>query len=176
MALAYPRVRVHGVDLDADAVAAARRHAEESGVVDRVTFAATDAAELDGGYDLVTIIEAVHDMTHPVEVLRTVRGLLTEGGTALVIDTRTEDRFTAPAPERERYEYGWSLVACLPDAMGEPGTAATGTVMRPATLRRYAAEAGFAEVRVLPIETEYWRFYQLVPAPPERVTSGHDET
>jgi hypothetical protein len=34
--------------------------------------------------------------------------------------------------------------------------------MRPATLRRYATEAGFAEVRELPIDTDYWRFYQLV--------------
>ncbi len=31
-----------------------------------------------------------------------------------------------------------------------------------AVLRRYAAEAGFANVRVLPIDTDYWRFYQLV--------------
>ena len=46
--------------------------------------------------------------------------------------------------------------------MGDPGTAATGAIMRPATLRRYATEAGFADVRVLPIDTDYWRFYQLV--------------
>jgi hypothetical protein len=35
--------------------------------------------------------------------------------------------------------------------------------MRPSTLRRYAAEAGFRTVEVLPIETDYWRFYRLVP-------------
>jgi hypothetical protein len=33
--------------------------------------------------------------------------------------------------------------------------------MRPPTLRRYASEAGFAEVEILPIETDFWRFYRL---------------
>jgi hypothetical protein len=35
-------------------------------------------------------------------------------------------------------------------------------VMRPATLRRYAIEAGFSGVEILPIEHELWRFYRLV--------------
>jgi hypothetical protein len=33
--------------------------------------------------------------------------------------------------------------------------------MRAETIRRYAAEAGFAEVEVLPIEHEVFRFYRL---------------
>jgi hypothetical protein len=52
-------------------------------------------------------------------------------------------------------------VSCLPGAMGDPQTAATGAVMRPSMLRRYATEAGFRDVEVLPIETDYWRFYRL---------------
>ena len=47
--------------------------------------------------------------------------------------------------------------------MGDPGTAATGAVMRPATLARYAQEAGFAHTEALPIDTDVWRFYRLVP-------------
>lgn len=35
--------------------------------------------------------------------------------------------------------------------------------MRPAALRRYAREAGFAAVEVLPVQTEDWRFYRLTP-------------
>jgi hypothetical protein len=30
-------------------------------------------------------------------------------------------------------------------------------------LRRYAGEAGFPEVQILPLEAENWRFYQLRP-------------
>jgi hypothetical protein len=101
-------------------------------------------------------------MSRPVEALRAAREALADGGTVLVVDERVQEEFTAPAPELDRKEYGWSVVACLPGAMGDPQTAATGAVLRPAVLRRYAAEAGFANVRVLPIDTDYWRFYQLV--------------
>jgi SAM-dependent methyltransferase len=133
-------------------------------VADRVRFSATDAALLpsEDRYDLVTIFEGLHDMSRPVTTLRTARDLLTEDGTVLVADTRTSDEFTVPASAHDRQNYGWSLVSCLPGAMGDPDTAATGTIMRPATLRRYATEAGFSEVRILPIDTDYWWFYQLV--------------
>jgi hypothetical protein len=46
--------------------------------------------------------------------------------------------------------------------MAERPSAGTGTVMRPATLRRYATEAGFSRVEILPIENDLWRFYRLV--------------
>jgi hypothetical protein len=35
--------------------------------------------------------------------------------------------------------------------------------MRPATLRRYATEAGFRDVEILPINNHFWRFYRLLP-------------
>jgi hypothetical protein len=35
--------------------------------------------------------------------------------------------------------------------------------MRPSTLRRYASEAGFRDVQVLPIVNDYLRFYRLIP-------------
>jgi hypothetical protein len=46
--------------------------------------------------------------------------------------------------------------------MAEQPSAGTGTVMRPATLRRYATEAGFSGIETLPIDNELWRFYRLV--------------
>jgi SAM-dependent methyltransferase len=165
MAQAYPQVAVHGFDLDPDAIAAARKHAEEAGLADRVSFSVVDAADppQTSGYDLVTIIEALHDMARPVEALRGVRKMLAGGGTLLVVDELVEDEFTAPASDRERYNYGWSVISCLPDAMGDPQTRATGAVMRPSILRQYATEAGFRDMQVLPIRTDYWRFYRLVP-------------
>jgi ubiquinone/menaquinone biosynthesis C-methylase UbiE len=164
MAQAYPKITVDGVDLDAHAISAARRNAERAGVADRVTFAVTDAANIagSGGYDLVTIFEALHDMSRPVEALNAVRQQLSEGGAVLVADGLVAAEFTVPASPRERTEYGWSVVSCLPGAMGDPQTAGTGAVMRPSVLRRYAHQAGFRAVAVLPIHTDYWRFYRLL--------------
>lgn len=163
IAQAYPLVTVDGFDLDADVIAAARHYAEQAGLSDRVTFAAADASGLGtaGRYDLVTILEGLHDMSRPVDVLRAARGLLSPSGAVLIADELVADEFTAPASDLERYLYGWSVLSCLPGAMGDPGTAATGAVMRPATLGRYAREAGFSGVETLPLETENWRFYRL---------------
>ena len=110
----------------------------------------------------MTIFEALHDMSRPVEALRLARGMLADGGSVVIADELVEDVFTVPAPIGERLSYAWSVVSCLPSAMGDPETAATGAVMRPSVLRRYAAEAGFGEFEILPIETDFWRFYRLL--------------
>jgi 2-polyprenyl-3-methyl-5-hydroxy-6-metoxy-1,4-benzoquinol methylase len=134
-------------------------------VAERVTFSVSDASDsaTADGYDLVTIFEALHDMSRPVDALRAARRMLQDGGSGLVADERVDDEFTAPAPVPERHAYGWSVISCLPSAMGDPLTAATGAVMRPSTLRRYATAAGFNEIDLLGIETGPFRFYRLIP-------------
>jgi ubiquinone/menaquinone biosynthesis C-methylase UbiE len=156
---------VDGLDLNHDAITAARQNAERAGVAERVTFSVADAANLGGpgGYDLVTIFEALHDMSRPVDALSAARQILAQDGTMLVVDGLVNDEFTAPASPRERTEYGWSVVSCLPSAMADPQTAATGAVMRTSVLRQYALQAGFRDVQTLPIDTDYWRFYRLLP-------------
>ncbi len=163
MAQAYPLISVDGFDLDSDVIAAARRNAEQAGVSGRVTFAVTDASGLASSsrFDLVTIFEGLHDMARPADALRAARRLLGPEGSVIIADELVEDEFRAPASDLERYHYGWSVVSCLPGAMGDPGTAATGAVMRLATLRRYAGQAGFRRVEVLPVEAETLRFYRL---------------
>jgi len=164
LARALPGAVVHGLDSDAASIAEARRHAQEAGLGDRVTFTAGNAAELGGGpYDLVCVFEALHDMGEPVAALRAARAALTPGGAVLVADERTAEAFTAPADEVERMLYAFSVLHCLPATMAESTAVANGTVLRPATLRAWAAEAGFAGVDVLPVDNPFWRFYRLDP-------------
>jgi 2-polyprenyl-3-methyl-5-hydroxy-6-metoxy-1,4-benzoquinol methylase len=160
---AYPNVRVDGFDLDAPSIAAAKGNAREHGVADRVRFRAIDAgaAELAGSYDLVIICEALHDMSRPVDVLRTARRLARVGGAVLVIDEKTDEEFGAPGSDLDQLFYGFSILVCLPDGLSRQPSAATGTVMRPATVRRYAQEAGFKDAVPLPIELGFFRVYRL---------------
>jgi 2-polyprenyl-3-methyl-5-hydroxy-6-metoxy-1,4-benzoquinol methylase len=166
IAKGYPKVRVDGFDLDAPSVAAASANAREHGVAGRVRFEARDAADpaLAGTYDLVTIFEALHDMSQPVDVLRAGRRMLAPGGTMLVIDEKTDEEFAAPGSDLDRLFYGFSLMICLPDGMSHSPSAATGTVMRPATLRAYARAAGFKDIEALPIDAGFFRFYRLLTA------------
>ena len=119
--------------------------------------------ELAGSYQLVTVFEAIHDMSQPVEVLRSLRGLAAEDGAVVVMDERVADAFTAPGDEVERLMYTYSVLCCLPVGLADTPSAGTGTVMRADTLRDYATQAGFTEVEVLPIEHEVFRFYRLRP-------------
>jgi 2-polyprenyl-3-methyl-5-hydroxy-6-metoxy-1,4-benzoquinol methylase len=165
MAQAYPLISVDGFDLDADAVEAARGHAQDAGLADRVTFTVADASGpgLSGQYDLVTILEGLHDMSRPADALRVARALLREPGCVIVADERVDEEFTAPASAEEQYHYAWSVVACLPAVMGDPDSAATGAVMRPDTLRGYARQAGFGALEVLLVDAGMLRFYRLTP-------------
>ncbi len=165
MALAYPQIRVDGFDLDPSSIDLARANAAEAGVGDRVSFATRDIGEVEAGqYDVAVVIEAIHDMTTPVEVLAAIRRLLKPDGLALIADEKTEDAFTAPGSASERFYYAFSLFTCLPAAMTERPTAATGTVMRAATMERFGAAAGFRRVdRIDEPALEMLRFYRLTP-------------
>lgn len=161
LAGAYPNAEVHGLDLDEASIELARANAAQEGM--EIPFEVRDASDpgLSGRYDLVTCFEAVHDMARPVEALRGMRSLLADGGVVLIGDERVAEEFTAPGDEVERVMYGFSLFHCLAVGLEEQPSAATGTAMRPATLRGYAEGAGFTKFEVLGIENDFWRFYRL---------------
>jgi SAM-dependent methyltransferase len=157
---------VDGFDLDAPSIEMARANAAAQGVAGRAAFHVRDAADaaLQGQYDLALICEALHDLPDPVGALRAMRQLVVPGGTVLVVDERVGEEFVAPADDLERLMYGFSVLCCLPNGRAVPPTsvsAATGTVLRPRTLRAYAAQAGFGRVEVLPIEHDLFRLYRL---------------
>jgi SAM-dependent methyltransferase len=162
LARAYPLARVVGIDLDGPSIEAARAHAREAGV-EGIDFRHGDAATAlaDGPYDAAIIVEAVHDMANPVPVLESIRRALAPGASLIVVDERVAATFTAPGDDLERFMYGWSITTCLPDGRSRTPSVATGTVMRPSTLERYATDAGFGPIETLPIENDFFRFYRL---------------
>jgi 2-polyprenyl-3-methyl-5-hydroxy-6-metoxy-1,4-benzoquinol methylase len=162
VAKTYPDARIDGYDVDGPSIQLARVHAAEAGVADRVTFHTVDASELrDRSYDLVLALECVHDLSDPVSVLSAMRAIVKPGGTVLVMDERVGERFTGQPDPVEELMYGFSLLCCLPDGRNAAESVATGTVMRPSTLERYASEAGFSSIDILPIENDFFRFYDL---------------
>jgi 2-polyprenyl-3-methyl-5-hydroxy-6-metoxy-1,4-benzoquinol methylase len=162
IARAYPNAEIDGFDLDEASIAVARKEAEAAGVGERARFEMRDAADptIAGDYDLVMAIEMLHDMPDPVGILRTMKKLAGEQGAVLVADERTEETFTVPASEMERFFYTFSTLHCLAVSMQDGGVG-TGTVIRPDTLRAYAADAGFSAVDVLDVEHPQFLLYRL---------------
>jgi SAM-dependent methyltransferase len=165
MARGYPKIHVDGLDVDAPSIERAQGNAKRNRLADRVHFQVRDAGDpsLAGQYDLVTAFECVHDMNNPVDALRSMRRLAKGDGVVLVVDERVGDAFTAKGNDVEWMMYGWSILHCLPVGMTDSNAAGTGTVMRTDTLRKYATEAGFRDLEVLPIEHFFFRFYRLTP-------------
>jgi SAM-dependent methyltransferase len=157
----YPGSRVDGIDIDPGSIERARQRAIHEGVDDRVRF--LHAPEPEDRYDLVAIFEALHDMSDPVSVLAMTRGMLAEGGAVLIADERTDDAFNTSPDSPDRMFYGFSVLACLPNGRVGETSVATGTVIRPATVERYARAAGFGTVTVLPTDHGQFRFYRLDP-------------
>jgi SAM-dependent methyltransferase len=165
IAQGYPKVQVDGFDLDEPSIQRARQNARINGVAGRVLFQVRDAGDptLAGQYDLVTAFECVHDMSDPVKVLGMMRALAGPHGSVLIVDERVGEHFTARGNDVEWLMYGFSVLHCLPAGMANAPAAGTGTVMRSGTLRRYAEEAGFRSVEILPIENFFFQFYRLKP-------------
>jgi ubiquinone/menaquinone biosynthesis C-methylase UbiE len=165
MASAFPGVQVDGLDLDLGSIERAKANAAAAGAGSNVAFLHADGAAADGAesYDLVTIFEALHDMSQPVAVLESARRLLAPGGAVLIADERTADAFTAPGDELERLFYGFSVTACLPNGLVDQPSVGTGTVIRASTVEAMARDAGFSGFRVQPTEHEQFRLYRLDP-------------
>lgn len=161
IARAFPRAEVVGFDADEASVVDARRNAATQQIPAR--FEVCDAATIGRHepFDLVLVLEALHDMSHPADALRAMRQALKPDGAVLVADEKVAERFHAPGDEIERLMYGWSIVHCLPVAMSESPSAAIGTVIRSDTVRALAREAGFERVDVLPVNAGFFRIYRL---------------
>jgi 2-polyprenyl-3-methyl-5-hydroxy-6-metoxy-1,4-benzoquinol methylase len=164
LAEGFPAATIDGIDSDEASIADARAHAATSTAAQRIRFAVFDAAApVAGPYDAAFVFEALHDMAHPVEALASIRAALAPGGVTVVMDEAAEEAFAPNGPPLERAFYAFSVLHCLPVGRSQPGSASTGTVMRPSTLRRYAAAAGYADVGIADIEHPMFRFYVLTP-------------
>lgn len=163
IARAYPNARVDGFDLDPESVVAARANAEAAGLTDRVAFHLRDAGdpELAGSYDVVFAFECVHDMANPVAALAAMRRLVAPDGIVLVVDEQAAESFTPNGDPDQRMLYGFSVFHCLPVGRVDHPSAETGAVMRPDIFRRYAADAGFTSVEIVPIAHDGFLFYLL---------------
>jgi SAM-dependent methyltransferase len=148
----YPDSTVVGVDDHPASIDVARARAEAAGVADRVTFevAGADGYPVPaGGYDLVCIFDALHDMGDPEAALRHVRSSLAPDGTLLLVEPNAGDRVEDNLDLVGRIFYSASTFICTQASRSQSGSEAAclGAQAGEARLREVAAAAGFSSVR-----------------------------
>ena len=146
---AYPRSRFVGFDHDGRSIAAAREAAERAGVAERVSFEVAAAAEYPGeGYDLVVMLDCLHDAANPVGVAEHVHGSLAEDGSWLLVEPFAGDRPEDNLGTVGRVYYCTSALICAAaHEAGDAGGAVLGAQAGERRLREVVAEGGFRRLR-----------------------------
>ncbi|MEM9039815.1 MAG: class I SAM-dependent methyltransferase [Actinomycetota bacterium] len=165
LAAAFPASRFVGYDISAEALRRANDRLAESGLTNaRFADPRNEPMPSDRSVDLVTTFDCIHDMTHPQDVIHTIRGAVADDGTWLLVDIKGRDSFAENVEKNPAAAlmYGISVLSCMSSALSEPGGAGLGTLGLPESLARsMSAEAGFTRFRRLDIDHSINAFYEV---------------
>jgi 2-polyprenyl-3-methyl-5-hydroxy-6-metoxy-1,4-benzoquinol methylase len=164
MARAFPRSRFVGYDTLPEAVERGAANAEAAGVGHLVNFALRDVHDgLDGPFDIVTAFDVIHDTKHPRRAFEAIRESLAPDGILMLLEINARERLEENAGPVAAILYSTSVLYCTPIARAAGGEG-LGTMGLPEpAVRRLCAEAGFRQVRRLPIENPFNVLYEIRP-------------
>jgi len=148
MAQAFPNSTFAGSDYHSGSIEAARHHAREAGVTERVSFETAPAAAYGGhDYDLVTMFDCLHDMGDPVGAARHVRGTLKPDGTWMIVEPHAGDRVEENFNPVGRAYYSFSTLLCTPASLSQEVGLALGAQAGEARIRDVVTAGGFTRFR-----------------------------
>ncbi len=164
LAQAFPESRFVGYDIHGPNVDRAIENVRAAGLADRITIRHADAAEgLSGQYDLVTTFDVVHDAVNPRGILRAIHESLQPDGTYLSLEINCSDK-----PEQNHGPIGallqsCSVLLCLTLSLAGNGEGLGTLGLHEPKLRELATEAGFSNVRRVPMDNPFNNLYELTP-------------
>lgn len=148
MAQAFPRSRFHGFDMHPESIEAARRHAAEAGVADRVSFEVAPAAGYpDRQYGLVCFFDCLHDLGDPMAAVGHAARVLAPDGTVMLVEPFANDRVEHNLSPVARLYYAASTTICCAHSISEGGKLVLGAQAGEARLAEVFRKAGFGHFR-----------------------------
>jgi 2-polyprenyl-3-methyl-5-hydroxy-6-metoxy-1,4-benzoquinol methylase len=162
LAQEYPSSRHVGYDVSDAQIERARRNAADAGVGDRVRFEKRDVVEgLPEKFDVVTTFDVIHDAADPLGLLKAIRAGLDDDGIYVCLDINCADDPADNEGPLAAAFYGFSVFYCMTTSLANGG-AGLGTCGLPhAKLSELCEEAGFGEVRRLPLENPFNNVYEV---------------
>jgi 2-polyprenyl-3-methyl-5-hydroxy-6-metoxy-1,4-benzoquinol methylase len=167
MAAAFPKSTFVGYDISRYALDRANGKLEAAGLTN-ATFRDPRQSPMpeDHSVELVTTFDCIHDMTHPQQMMESIRAAIAEDGTWLLVDIKALDTFEQNVRKNPMAAlmYGISVLSCMSSALSEPGGAGLGTLGLSASVAEGMAEqAGFARFRKLDVDHSVNAFYEVRP-------------
>ena len=162
MAQAYPNSTFEGVDYHQPSIEAARGRAAAAGVAERVTFRVAGAADLSGGYDLITLFDCLHDMPDPVGALRAALAATADGGSVMLVEPMSWDTVEECRNPLGKLLAAASTFICLPSGLSAAPAYGLGNQAGPARTCELARDAGFSDARIA-ASTDFNLVYELRP-------------
>jgi SAM-dependent methyltransferase len=148
MAQAFPRSRFFGFDTHVGSIEAARQHATDAGLSERVTFEVARADTYPGrDYGLICFFDCLHDMGDPVAAARHAEKALARGGAVLLVEPFANDRVEDNRSPVARLYYSASTALCCAHAISEGGHHVLGAQAGEARLADVFRKAGFTNFR-----------------------------
>jgi len=164
LASAYPKAEIVGLDPDAESIRQAEAAAAAVGLDGRIRFLPQTTGDIrsEGGFDLITAFDCVHDFAAPQRTLTEIHSLLKPDGTLFIVEPRAADDLENNINAIATMYYGFSLFHCMTQSLaaGGPGL---GTCMGPARMETLLREAGFRHFEALDIKSQVQSFYTARP-------------
>lgn len=149
MARAYPKSRFYGFDYHSGSIEYARHVAGRDGLLDQITFevASSKSYPKNGGYDVVTFFDCLHDMGDPTGAAAYVLSTLKPDGTWMIVEPFANDRPEENHNPVGRIYYSASTMICTPASLAQEVGAALGAQAGEERIRNVVTTAGFTRFR-----------------------------
>ena len=165
LAEAFPDSEFHGYEISRHALERAQAAKTAAGAA-HVHFhdASQDPLPEDGRYDLMLTFDCLHDMTHPQEIMASIRRAISDEGVWMIADIKAHPTFEENAERNPMASlmYGFSVLTCMSSALSEPNGAGLGTLgLHAERCEAMTRKAGFTRFRRLDIDHPVNAFYEV---------------
>jgi 2-polyprenyl-3-methyl-5-hydroxy-6-metoxy-1,4-benzoquinol methylase len=148
MAQSYPQSIFYGYDFHEPSIQAATHKATDAGVSSNTHFVTSSAKTIDeGGFDLICMFDALHDMGDPVGAAAHLRECLRPDGTLMLVEPLAGDALSDNLHLLGQIFYSASTVICTPASRAQEVGLALGAQAGERRLTEVLKQAGFTRVR-----------------------------
>ena len=164
LAKKFPQSQFFGFDLFEPNIVKCQKNAEEAGVSKNLKFIQWDVSNnLEEKFDFVACFDLVHDMTDPLEGMKTIRNAVKDDGIFVLMDIKCEDDPADNKGPMVPFLYAMSLHFCMTTSLANNG-AGLGTVGLPeGKVREYCKQVGFNTVKRIEIYHPLNAVYEIRP-------------